>query len=684
MHLVRLVSFATAAVLLLGAVCCSLSAKRQESWRWINLPDWHAAEKHVQVWEKSAKGLKTRGWGQKGYGSLKDYQDAMRDEDIALIARIQKDYGGELMVIPGDTQGGHWERAAFRKSMRSVYPDLSDEEVIIKASHLCYGAMRNAFAEAGYPTILVAVGDHEIGDNPWAANSEVAKMVPVFRAGHADVFNEEPIVERGDLDEPRSWSYAANRTKGERQFDAPIGSVPSRPLGTIYEETSFAWQYKNVLFITVDVFRQNSHGERLGKEGSVTGDVAGTHLQWFKDVLAAAAEVKSIKHIIVQSHLPVLYPVRKYASSGMLLDGDMGSAFWQAMREGGVVLYLAGEVHSNTVTIDPKSDLVQWVARGVGATNFSTVDVTDEKLIVQTWKNKDRHDFDEDRLLGKLIIDKSDSETRITTSGLLEAINPDGLMLHYDFDSIVEAGSVLTGVAVPRVNDRACPKAVPNKGALSNEYTVWADQIETCMGRIGKGVALLPGHSILGLSSMGPMVGNRERTIAMWVRSDSPKRQILLNTTSFWGSGEFFNLSIANGHLELVLSESQQKITKYSGLADGKWHHLVAIVPRNGASLSDSKLYIDGKLQAVASVDNGQKTIQTSQANWMGLGILLKQSKIKLDEVFGMSPLHGALDDFALWTRALTDAQVAQLYAGALNGKNASQMEQIFQSQKQR
>jgi len=666
----------------LTAVCLPSAsiAETADTWRWINLADWHAAEKHVQVWEKSAKGLKTKGWGEKGFASREAYQDAMRDADVALISRIKNEYGGELMVIPGDTQNGHWERPAFRASMRSVYPDLSDEEVVRKASHLCYGGLRNAFAEAGYRTMLVAVGDHEIGDNPWKVNSAVSKMVPAFRAGHADVFNEEPVRHPENPGNPRLWTYERNGATSNRQFDKSIGAAPSRPMGTTYEETSFAWQYKNVLFITMDAFRQDNVKTALGEEGSVTGDVEGAHLEWFKSVLSEAAKDDSIKHIVVQSHLPIIYPVRKYASSGMLMDGDMDSDFWQAMRDGNVDLYLAGEVHSNTVSLDPKSDIVQWVARGNGATNFSTVDVSDDKIVVQAWKNKDRHDLSEDILLGELVIDKSKgSDAVITSNGLLKAINPNGLNLHYTFDAQIQPETILTGVAPPFVNKVSCDYAFENTGEFSSEYTAWANKTSTTDGVIGGAVTLSPGKSVLGLSSIGPLSHGHARTIGMWVRSDSSKRQILMNTASFWGKREFFNLSIHKDRFELTLDDERYKSVRSATLTDGAWHHVAVTVPHDGATLKETKMYIDGVLQTgQVSMKGGSSVINTAQANWMGLGILLKASSYKLDKVLGMVPLDGALDDFALWTRALSDAELAAVVSGAARGDNAADLERVF------
>jgi hypothetical protein len=677
------VSSATAVVVLASVFTTPSFAEvdGSETWRWINLADWHSAEKYVQVWKNSAKGMKSRGWGEKGYASLEAYENAMRSRDVALISRIKKEYGGELMVIPGDTQAGHWERPEFRASMRSVYPGLSDVAIVIQASHLCYGGMRNAFMEAGYDTMLVAVGDHEIGDNPWHVNSDVAQMVPSFRAGHADVFNEAPVRNPENPGNPRLWTYERNATSSNRQFDKLIGSVSSRPVGTLYEETSFAWQYKNVLFVTVDVFRQDNPSVRLGEEGSVTGDVEGAHLLWFKRVLAEAGKDRSIKHIIVQSHLPILYPVRKYASSGMFMDGDVDSAFWLAMRESGVDLYLAGEVHSNTVTIDPASNLVQWVARGNAATNFNTVDVLNDKIVVQAWKNKDTHGLYNDILLGQLVIDKTGLETVVTTSGLLEAIKPDGLMLHYTFDDLIPAEVVLTGVSDPVVSGITCDQAFVNDGEFSNEYTAWANKTSITEGMISHAASLDAGRSLVGLSSIGPLSQGHPRTIALWVRTESNQRQILFNTTSYWGEREFFNLSVNQGRLELMLSETQHTMTQSAVLSDGAWHHVAVTVPYAGATLGNTKLYIDGVLQTDVTCEGGSTKVSTNQANWIGIGSLLNKSSIKLDQQFGMQALDGEIDDFALWTRALSDEELARLVAGAATGHNASDIQAIFVSE---
>jgi len=85
--------------------------------------------------------------------------------------------------------------------------------------------------------------------------------------------------------------------------------------------------------------------------------VEGDHLKWFENVLIEARKNKSIKHIIVQAHLPIIQPVRKVSCSGQFMDNGEESMFWKIMVKYNVDIYFAGEVHTNTVTKDTSSNL---------------------------------------------------------------------------------------------------------------------------------------------------------------------------------------------------------------------------------------------------------------------------------------------------------------------------------------
>ena len=69
----------------------------------------------------------------------------------------------------------------------------------------------------------------------------------------------------------------------------------------------------------------------VGGEGAVSVTVQGEQLLWFEKVLQEARKNESIKHIIVQAHVPILQPVRRVSSSGQFWDLGADSEFWQIM-----------------------------------------------------------------------------------------------------------------------------------------------------------------------------------------------------------------------------------------------------------------------------------------------------------------------------------------------------------------
>lgn len=184
--------------------------------------------------------------------------------------------------------------------------------------------------------VFAAVGDHEIGDNPWKAGSRKTRLVPTFKSAWAKHFT--------------------TGADGHPRFH-------SRPVGTPYENTAYSKRFGPVLLVTLDEFVQAA-------DGAVTPGVSDDQLAWLDSVLAAAAADPTITYTIVQGHCPVLTPVRAQASSSLTIPGGAQSALWDTMRRHGVDLYLAGEVHQITSTNEGG---VEQIAHGghIGATNES-------------------------------------------------------------------------------------------------------------------------------------------------------------------------------------------------------------------------------------------------------------------------------------------------------------------------
>ena len=144
------------ATLIAALLLMQSTVRAQEPWRFITLADWHGAEKYVYSNRSSGRA----------------------DANIANLKMLKENYGGELVMLPGDCNGGHWDDENF---IARFNPALTPAEAILQAGALCYAGMVNAFNEAGYSKLLMAVGDHEVGDNPWPPGKAVSRHQAEFR-----------------------------------------------------------------------------------------------------------------------------------------------------------------------------------------------------------------------------------------------------------------------------------------------------------------------------------------------------------------------------------------------------------------------------------------------------------------------------------------------------------------------
>ena len=368
----------------------------EDPWSFVVLADWHGAESFAVK------------------PNVEDDENYFNAREI--FRSIREEHNAEVMLLPGDIQTGHWHEPFFNRYLEDTLniTGLSVNETIRLGAENCYSAAKKLFSEAGFDEVLLAFGDHELGGNPWQSGSSKVAGLPIFRERLVANFNRD---ERGDF-----------------IFDDPIGAAPSRPLGTRFENTSYAHVHKNALFITVDTFYEvldiegRTYFERklsTGGEGIITGTVAEEHLAWFEYVLTEARRIESIKHIFVQAHVPILQPVRKTDCSGQFFDLAQNSEFWKLMREHNVDVYFAGEVHANTAIKDKYSDLIQVVTRGNRINNYLSVTVTDNGFSMSSFNeygSKWRFNGMYEKY-GELVVTKSSSTSSIDSSGSLELVD---------------------------------------------------------------------------------------------------------------------------------------------------------------------------------------------------------------------------------------------------------------------
>jgi len=593
------------------------SYEKTEPWRFISLADWHWAEKYIM-------------------GERYDEHKTAVDENIATLKWMKEVHGGDLIILPGDSNGGHWDTPKFIKKFNA---DLTPRESILQAGKLCYDGMVDTFERGGYSNLLMAVGDHEVGDNPWPANSDVSKYQAEFRSSFATAFNYST----GNGSDTRSFKYTQK-----------IGNANSRPLGTIYQDTSYAYQHKNALFVTMDVFHQEDYKVNIGEQGTVTGTVVGPHLTWFESVLSEARKDSSIKHIFVQSHLPVIYPVRKVSSSGMLIDNGIDNPFWQLMREYKVDIYFAGEVHANTVTKDPQSDLLQVVSRGNFFTNFQTIDITQDKIEMTLHRHFGEKVTDGNyRVTGTLSIDKSTNKTSIKATGGLALLETKSKLLHFDFEQdFAEIDRPINGLSEKKssyvIDGKKVSRTIANLGTFGDQYDALHHNVNIVPAKNGNS-GKFSQDSRMAVFAMGPLQGKHAVAYELSFKTQSKANQILINTATIWGNTpkDFLNLYLDNGIATVAISDKKMLQASSEKLNDGKWHTIKVSMPHDNAKLSELIVEIDSKV-VDASLTSGDAQIKLNQSMRFTIGG--KGYSSNALKTVPVTNFTGLIDDVSLWT----------------------------------
>ncbi|NQY62802.1 MAG: metallophosphoesterase [Alteromonadaceae bacterium] len=586
---------------------------KSDSWRFISLADWHWGEKYVM-------------------GNRKQGFEADVEDNIATLKWMKQGFGGELILLPGDSNTGHWGMPKFIKKFNA---NLSPKQAILQAGKRSYAGMIDTFQRGGYDKLIMAVGDHEVGDNPWPVASDVSKYQAEFRESFANAFN---------------YSTDGSTFK----YSDKIGSADSRPLGTIYENTSYAYQHKNVLFVTMDVFHQQDYKTAIGEEGTVTGTVVGPHLTWFETVLSEARKDATIKHIFVQSHLPVIYPVRKVSSSGMLIDNGVDNPFWELMRKYQVDIYFAGEVHANTVTKDPESNLLQVVTRGNFFTNFQTIDITDNKIEMTLYRHFGEQTSDGDyHASGTLSIDKSTQKTRIKASGGLALLEPKSKLLHFTFEEdFAEVDRPINGLREKEsssvIDGKHCDRTLANSGTFGAQYDALHCNVEIVPGKHGN-VGQFTEDSRMAVFAMGPLQGKHAIAYELSFKTDAKANQILVNTATIWGNTpkDFLNLYLDNGIATVAISDKKMLKAESNKLNDGKWHRIKVSMPHDNAKLSELVVEVDGKV-VDSKQTRGDAIIKLNQSMRFTIGGK-GYSKNAL-KTLPVKNFIGLIDDVSLWT----------------------------------
>ena len=272
------------------------------------------------------------------------------------------------LLVAGDLVEGRWGRD---DSGAGVFgPVRTDRERLAatrRAAAAYYPAWLDRVDRHGL-TPYPAVGDHEMGDDPWRRPGD---PWVAFKRDHADEF--KALYARHLMTMPDG---------SERFVDRPSSGQA--------RDTAYAVRLdRNVLLVTIDVWTR--------RQGDIQVRVDQAQLDWLEGVLRRARRA-DVPWVVVQGHTPIAGPVRYRNSTALCYRGGTGSALWRTMVEGGVDVYLCGEVHDQTVNV--RDGIVQ-VAHGSlfyrGEASYVLGQATADRLVLENHQFRGRMDFS-DRL----------------------------------------------------------------------------------------------------------------------------------------------------------------------------------------------------------------------------------------------------------------------------------------------
>ena len=291
------------------------------------------------------------------------YEEAL-DRVLAEIAS----HGASDLLVAGDLMEGRWGRD---DSEAGVFGPVGTERQRLAATRLAantyYPAWSDRLVERGLVP-FPALGDHEIGDNPWRRTGDPwvdfkRRYVPRFKRLFARHLLTRPNGE---------WRFTDRPSKGQAR------------------DTAYAARLdRNVLLVTIDPFTR--------RRGDVRVRIDRAQLSWLRGVLREARQ-EAVPWVIVQGHTPITGPVRHRNSSTLSYQGGTSSTLWRTMVRGGVDVYFCGEVHDQTVTA--RDGIVQ-VAHGSlfyrGEASYILGQATARRLVLENRQFRGTMDFS-DRL----------------------------------------------------------------------------------------------------------------------------------------------------------------------------------------------------------------------------------------------------------------------------------------------
>jgi hypothetical protein len=182
-----------------------------------------------------------------------------------------------------------------------------------------------------------------------------------------------------------------------------------------------------------------------------------------------------------------------------------------------------------------------------------------------------------------------------------------------------------------------------------------------CVGRKGKGVLLNGANSYVEYGDFpeGNFAANESFTLALWFQTRAATGIIVSQRHSKF-DGPLIELGVIargqlRGRVRQMGGSNPDDVGSRIAVNDGQWHH-AALVRHEGTSI---ELYVDGALHARTQTVSSAGAITTDMR---ALGAEMRWLQMGIKTFNGMSSYFpGAVDEFCLFNRALTAAEVRQV-----------------------
>lgn len=194
-----------------------------------------------------------------------------------------------------------------------------------------------------------------------------------------------------------------------------------------------------------------------------------------------------------------------------------------------------------------------------------------------------------------------------------------------------------------------------NNLAQPDEYALSAATVSKRVGGV-LGNSMEFGTSAYATATVRNLpAGSSLRTLAVWARFPVGATESMVfgygAAATLWSQINFY--TDTSNHLLVQIYGTGMQI---DFVQDGKWHFLAGVM--TGTTMGTCRVYVDGQYKAGSLTGNDQ-TLTTTAANLTFGG----QPGSPTTFVFS-----GALANARLYNRALSDAEVAQIYADPLAG----------------